>query len=132
MPMPYISIRKYLFFSIIALAFLFPSGISAGDTSKSFQESRIILNPAFKVKRLSNGTVVVSTTEKDGTIVKHEFRELYADLVMAAYRKQRLPLIINNLSKKYYLSENECRREVKHALNELTEWHIVVRNDNTP
>ncbi len=123
------TISKYLFFSVFSLALLFPTGILAGDTSRSPHESRIVLNPSYKVKRLSNGTVIVSATEKDGTIVKHEFRELYADLVMAAYRKQRLTLIVNNLSKKYYLSEVDCRREVKHALNQLTEWQIVVRDD---
>ena len=127
--MNYKTIRKYLFFSIFSLTLIFPSGILAGDTSGSHRESRVILNPSFKVKRLSNGTVVLSATEKDGTIVKHEFKELYADLVMAAYRKQRLTLIVNNLSKKYYLSEVDCRREVKHALNQLTEWQIVVRDD---
>lgn len=125
------TIRKYLFFTIIALALVGPYGFSAGDTSKSFQESRITLNPAFKIKRLSNGNVVVSNTQQDGIIVKHEFNELYADLIMAAYRKQRMTVIINNLSKKYYLSQDECRREVKHALNELTEWQIVVRDDQT-
>jgi hypothetical protein len=127
-----IKISKLFFFSIFTLAMLFPSEILAGDTTLSFSESRVILNPVYKVKRLSNGTVIVSTTEKDGTIVKHEFRELYADLVMAAYRKQRLTLIVNNLAKKYYLSEADCRREVKHALNELTEWQIVMRDDKTP
>lgn len=127
-----VRISKFLFFSIFILALMFPSGGFAGNTSKSFQESRVILNPVYKVKRLSNGTVIVSTAEKDGTIVKHEFRELYADLVMAAYRKQRLALIVNNLSKKYYLSEDDCRREVKHALNELTEWQIVLRDGKTP
>lgn len=125
-------ISKFLFFSIFTLALLFPSGSFAGSTYKSFQESRVILNPAYKVKRLSNGTVIVSIAENDGTIVKHEFRELYADLVMAAYRKQRMALIVNNLSKKYYLSEADCRREVKHALNELTEWQIVLRDGKTP
>ncbi|MBN1142851.1 MAG: hypothetical protein JXA72_00445 [Bacteroidales bacterium] len=127
-----IKINKLLFLSIFTFSLLFPSGILAGDSSNSLQKSRVVLNPVYKVKRMSNGTVIVSTTEKDGTIVKHEFRELYADLVMAAYRKQHLTTIVNNLSKKYYLSEDDCRREVKHALNELTEWKIVVRADKTP
>lgn len=126
-----LKINNFLFFIIFTLALLFPSGILAGDTSKSFHESRVMLNPACKVKRLSNGTVIVSATERDSTIVKHEFTELYADLVMAAYRKQRLSLIVNNLSKKYYLSQDDCRREVKHALNELTEWQIVLRDGKT-
>ncbi len=120
---------KLLFFIIFPLLMMLPSGILARDTSRSFQENSVVLNPSFKVKRMSNGTVVVSAPKEDGTIVKHEFRDFYADLILAAHRKQRMSLILKNLSKKYYLSEDECRREVKHALNQLTEWQIVIRDD---
>lgn len=129
--MYYMKTSKLLFFIIFSLAMLFPSGIHAGDTSSSFHKSSVIMNPSFKLKRLSNGTVILSSTEKSGTIVKHEFRDLYADLVMAVYRKQRMTVILNNLANKYYLSEDDCRREVKHALNELAEWRIVIIDDKT-
>ena len=50
-------------------------------------------------------------------------------LLMAAYRKQNTEYIITSFSKKYYLSHDECRREIKHALNVLAEWNIVQRDD---
>jgi len=38
-------------------------------------------------------------------------------------------VIVNTISKKYYYSYEECRREIKHALNVLSDWNIVLRDD---
>jgi hypothetical protein len=69
------------------------------------------------------------TKNQEGLEVKHQFSDFYADLLMAAYRKQRMEYILESFSRKYYLSEEECRREIKHALNILSEWNIVVRDE---
>jgi len=92
-------------------------------------ENDIKINPECKIKRLSNGSVIVLAKNLDGVEVKHEFTDLYADLLMAYYRKQRSDYIMDSISKKYYLSEDECRREIKHALNVLAEWNIILRSD---
>lgn len=97
-------------------------------SATSFDNTIIKLNPDYKLKRLSGG-IVVMTSVKNGETVNHQFNDLYADLLLAAYRKQRLGFIIDSLSKKYYYSDEECRREVKHALNILSEWNIVLRED---
>jgi hypothetical protein len=102
---------------------------STEGTDKSYYDGSIRLNPDCKVKRLSTGAVHVFTKDKDGSEVKHEFTDFYADLIMAAYRKQRIEFIVDSLGKKYYLSEDDCRRELKHAVNVLSEWKILYRDD---
>jgi hypothetical protein len=97
-------------------------------SASSFDNTIVKLNPDFKLKRMSNGNVVMSA-QQNGASVQHEFTDLYADLLLAAYRKQRLGFIMENLTKKYYYSDEECRREIKHALNVLSEWNIVLRED---
>jgi hypothetical protein len=102
------------------------SGDSPGASSL---DDVIRLNPDCKVKRLSNGSVIISAKNIEGVEEKHQFTDFYADLVMALYRKQKTEFILTSFSRKYYLSRDECRREIKHALNVLAEWNIVQRDD---
>jgi hypothetical protein len=111
---------------LIMLSLLSFSGDSTGASSL---DNVIKLNPDCKVKRLSNGSVIISSRNMEGVEEKHQFTDFYADLLMAAYRKQKTEYIIASFSKKYYLSHDECRREIKHALNVLAEWNIVQRDD---
>jgi hypothetical protein len=114
---------------IIILSILSLS-VNAKPASNSFYEENIKLNPDCKIKRLSSGSVIVFTNNSEGIEEKHEFTDFYADLLMAAYRKQRMAYIINSLANKYYMSEEDCRREIKHAINILTEWNIVLQEDH--
>jgi hypothetical protein len=114
-------------FLILVLTFSLNAG--EGVSSGSSLEANIKLNPDCKIKRMSNGTVVVSAMNKEGNEVKHNFTDFYADLLMAAYRKQNTIFILDSFSRKYYLSEDDCRREIKHALNVLAEWNIVLRDN---
>jgi hypothetical protein len=101
-----------------------------GDsTGASSLDDVIRLNPDCKVKRLSNGSVIISAKNTEGVEEKHQFSDFYADLLMAAYRKQKTEYILTSFSKKYDLSRDDCRREIKHALNVLAEWNIVQRDD---
>jgi hypothetical protein len=102
---------------------------SGGRTGASSLDNVIKLNPDCKVKRLSNGSVIISAKNTEGVEEKHQFSDFYADLLMAAYRKQKTDYIITSFSKKYYLSQDDCRREIKHALNVLAQWNIVQRDD---
>jgi mRNA degradation ribonuclease J1/J2 len=110
------------------LLLLLVSMVSFSLSASSFDETVIKLNPDYKLKRMSNGTVIMSAI-RNGETVQHEFTDIYADLLLAAYRKQRMGYIMESLSKKYYYSDEECRREIKHALNVLSEWDIVLRED---
>ena len=110
------------------LLLLVISMVSFSLSASSFDNTVVKLNPDFKLKRMNNGTVVMSAL-RNGETISHEFSELYADLLLGAYRKQRLGFIMENLTKKYYYSDEECRREIKHALNVLTDWDIVLRDD---
>jgi hypothetical protein len=114
-----------LVFMLMLTLFSF-SGDSPGTSSL---DDVIRLNPDCKVKRLSNGSVIISAKNTEGVEEKHQFNDFYADLLMAAYRKQKTEFILTSFSKKYYLSRDECRREIKHALNVLAEWNIVLRDD---
>jgi len=40
-----------------------------------------------------------------------------------------MEFIADTIGKKYYLSQDDCRREIKHAINILVEWDIVLRED---
>jgi len=104
------------------------SMVSYSISASSFDDTVVKLNPDYKLKRMSNGTVVMSAL-RNGETIRHEFTDIYADILLAAYRKQRLGYIMESLSKKYYYSDEECRREIKHALNVLSEWDIVLRED---
>jgi len=110
------------------LLLLVISMVSFPLSASSFDDTVVKLNPDYKLKRMSNGTVVMSALQ-NGETIKHEFTNIYADILLAAYRKQRLGYIMENLSKKYYYSDEECRREIKHALNVLSDWDIVLRED---
>jgi hypothetical protein len=104
----------------------------SGETPRMASADDVIkLNPDCKVKRMSNGTVIISARNPEGIEEKHELNDFYADLVMAAYRKQKTEYILTSFSKKYYLSRDECRRELKHALNVLSEWNIVQLDNRT-
>ena len=114
---------------MIILLVIISLSVNAGPSPNSFYEGTIKLNPDCKIKRLSNGGVIVFTKNLEGIIEKQEFTDFYADLLIAAYRKQRIEYILNTFAKKYYLSQEDCRREIKHAINVLTEWNIVLHED---
>jgi hypothetical protein len=115
--------------SVLIFLLIFSVSVFSGDTQGSTLDNSIKLNPDCKIKRLSNGTVIVSSKNQEGVEEKHQFNDFYADLLMAAYRKQHTDFILATFSKKYDLSRDECRREIKHALNVLAEWNIVERDD---
>ena len=110
------------------LLLLLISMVSFSLSASSFDNTIVKLNPEYKLNRMSNQTVVMSAV-LNGELIRLECTDIYADILLAAYRKQRLGYIMENLSKKYYYSDEECRREIKHALNVLSDWDIVLRDD---
>lgn len=122
-----ISSKTGTFWILVVILTLF--SFSSGFAGSPAVDDVIRLNPDCKVKRLSNGSVIILSKNTEGIEEKHQFTDFYADLLMAAYRKQKTDYILDSFSKKYYLSKDECRREIKHALNVLAEWNIVQRDD---
>lgn len=106
--------KLIIYFTVICFFVFVSSDIIGG---------RLKLNPLYKVKRMSTGVVVAYSTQ---TSAKHEFKDIQADIILAAMRKQTVKEIIPRLSDKYFFSDEECRREVKHAINVLTEWEILL------
>jgi hypothetical protein len=111
----------------IQLILLYP--VAFGTSMLSLYDEGIKLNPDYQLKRMSNGEVVVTSRNPNENAVKHTFTDLYADLLLGLYRRQDVNFIIGSLAKKYYLSDDECRREIKHAVNVLSEWNIILRQD---
>lgn len=115
-------------FLIVALVFAFQSFSSSA--SNYLDESDILkINPEYKIKRFPNGKVIAYFSLDNGEKVVHDFTDFNADVLLAALRKQKLGSIMLNLSRKYGLSEDECRRRIKHSINVLEEWEIILQTD---
>jgi hypothetical protein len=125
----YLPIGLFRTAGILFFLMLMSLGINAGDTSRTFNEVDIQLNPQCKIKRFSNGEVLITSKNQEGLEVKHKFTDFYADLLLAAYHKQHMEFMLNTFSKKYTLSQDDCRREIKHAINVLVDWNIIVRDN---
>lgn len=109
------------------LLFAFVASIGSAASMSPFSNDDILrINPSYKLERMSNGEVIIHTGVEQGVKESHSFHDFYADLLLAAHRKQRMEYVLQTLSNKYYLSDDECRRELKHALNVLSEWNIVL------
>ena len=117
-------------FIIMAILIATVAEGNSNNIQQSFQVKTIRINPEFKINRISNGSVIVTSKNPENSEVRHEFTDFYADLLMAAYRKQGMDYITESLRKKYYMSEDDCRREIKHAVNILSEWKIILRDDD--
>jgi hypothetical protein len=111
------------YFTIVAL--LFMVSIGSAFCGPVDDADIISLNPAYKLKRMSNGEVIIYSSNEVNGNNNLSFENFYADLLLAAYRNQRMGSIVKTFSEKYFLSDDECRREVKHALNVLSEWDII-------
>lgn len=116
-----------VFLLIVTLVFTYQSFSSAA--MNFLDESDFLkINPAYKIKRFGNGKVIAYAS-LDGEKIEHDFTDFNADILLAAIRKQRLSSVILNLSRKYGLSEDECRRKVKHSINVLEAWDILIQRN---
>ena len=113
---------------IVTLLFTFQSFSSLAVNS--LDETDVLkINPEYKIKRFANGKVIAYASLDNGDEVVHDFTDFNADILLAALRKQKLSNVMLNLSKKYGLSEDECRRRIKHSINVLEEWEIILQTD---
>ncbi len=100
---------------------------SSFDVLCNTGEGSIQFNPEYKLKSYS-GVVTVYTFTEGGDKVEYIFNEFHADVLLLVYRRLDLVQIIERMSKKYGLSEKDCRRNVKMTINTLELWDIVIRN----
>ncbi len=116
--------------SFLVFLLVFTFNFSSIASANYLNDSDVIkINPAFKIKRYSNGNVIAYKAIDDGAKVEYNFKDLNGDILLAAIRKQKLSSVILSLSRKYELSEMECRRRIKHSINVLEEWGIIVKRD---
>ena len=116
--------------SFLVFLLVFTFNFSSIASANYLYDSDVIeINPAFKIKRYSNGNVIAYKAIDDGAKVEYNFKDLNGDILLAAIRKQKLSSVILSLSRKYELSEMECRRRIKHSINVLEEWGIIVKRD---
>jgi hypothetical protein len=107
---------------LVSLTFIFSSALFAFNQGGG---EAIRFNSEYKLKRMSNGEVIISHSQNPG-IKNLTFTDFYADILLAAYRNQKMDYIIRACTDKYFSSEDECRREVKHAVNVLSGWNIII------
>jgi hypothetical protein len=112
--------------SLLAI-FLFSTQMSASN--EWYEGKNVRINPQYKISRTSDGSVIVTSKDPKADF-RQEFTDFYADLLMETYRKHNMNYIVETLRKKYYMSQEECRREIKHAINTLSEWKIILRDDD--
>jgi hypothetical protein len=86
-------------------------------------------NTDYRIKRMSNGEVIVLSKSQSKEQFSQRFKDLSADLILGLYRNQSMDYIMTSIAKKYYLTKDECRREVKSAINVLVEWNIIIREN---
>lgn len=116
--------KKIYTFKNYLILFLISSEIFL--LSFNFEDNeRLLLNPEYKIKRTSSGTVIAYSSH-NGRHVSLEFDKIPADVILAALQKRSVRDLIPKLSKKYSFDEDECRREIKHSINVLTEWNILL------
>ncbi len=124
--------------SRFVLLFVFITIIISLNTYASIPEittgdrDALLINPAFKIKRMSTGIVIAYSKQSEGEAIRHEFDNLYADVLLGAVRKQSIRQLIPILARKYYYGLDECRREIKHAVHVLEEWEILVSDVELP
>ena len=119
--------RKTAFF--LLFAFVFTLFRASAATSVS-DDDVLHLNPTYKLKRMSTGEVIIYAKNQQPSESDLSFFDFYADVLLAAYRNQRVEYVVKTMSDKYYLSDDECRRELKHAINVLSEWDIILTETN--
>ncbi len=115
---------------ILVATLLFTFQLFTSFASNYLDESDILkINPEYKIKRYANGKVIAYASQNNGEKIVHDFTDFNADILLAALRKQRISSVMINLSRKYGLSEDECRRKIKHSINVLEEWEIIIQPD---
>ncbi len=130
---PAINSLKFSRFSkvlLLIVTFLFTIQSFSSSAANFLDETDILkINPDYKIKRFADGKVIAYTYLEDGDEIVHDFTDFNADILLAALRKQRLSSVMLNLSRKYGISKDECRRRIKHSVNILEEWNIILQTD---
>jgi hypothetical protein len=120
-------VRRMALFLLFSFVFTLFRALPAD----SFSDDDVLrLNPIYKLKRMSNGEVIIYEKDQEPSESNLSFYDFNADVLLAAFRNQRVEYVIKTMSDKYYLSDDECRRELKHAVNVLSEWDIVLMDSN--
>ena len=122
-------VPRVLLFFCMSIFLLSGTFASSPNNLLTDEGTKITINPEFKFKRLSNGTVEMYRI-KDKDQKKYRFTDFNADILLSAYRRLSLDQMISILSRKYDLSTEECRRQLKHSVNILEDWGIVLKNGN--
>ena len=87
------------------------------------------LNPAFRIKTISNNEIDLFTQLKNGEKLQHRFVGLEADLFCNIDNEQDILSVIPALAEKYSQSEKECQKQVKQSLNDFMEANLIYFGD---
>lgn len=95
-----------------------PSDISQAD-------SPIRLNPAFRIKELSEEKIELYTNMANGQLIKYPFEGLEADLFRGIEQEKEIKLLIVELAKIHNLSKEECQEKIQKLIKEYQEAMLV-------
>lgn len=83
------------------------------------------INPAFKMNLLADGTVELYTFQPEENKVSYQFKELEADVILKLTEKADPFSVINEFSKKYQITEQDCKVKVQSIMGSLKEKGII-------
>ena len=109
---------------LLLLIGYFASAQAAPPNVFSYDDT-IHLSKNCSLQQNSDEVIVrLDQTGKSG--VEYRFNEFYADLVLLASEQNTFQEIVTALAGKYELSNDDCRRKVKHSVNVLSDFGILV------
>jgi len=87
------------------------------------------LNPAFRIKEISDNEIELFTQTGEGKILKHRFTGLDADLFREIAKENPVEPLISVFSQKHKLSTEVCRQKVNQSLKEFESSKLIYYGD---
>ena len=89
-----------------------PSDLSQAD-------SLLRLNPAFRIKEISEEKIELYTNMTGGKFLKYPFEGLEADLFRGIEKEKEINPLITELAKKHNLTQDECQEKIQTLVKEF-------------
>jgi hypothetical protein len=84
-----------------------------------------MLNPAFRIRELSNGEIELYTHLKDKSKLSEIFAGFDADVIRSISEGKDLAMENSKLAFRYNMSEKKCRKKTDNLLNDLQKSGII-------
>jgi hypothetical protein len=100
--------------------------IHAGSLSEeTYPSGNPLLNPAFRIRELSNGEIELYTFLKDKSKLSEIFAGFDADVIRSISEGKDLVKENSELAFRYNLTAKKCRKKTDNLLNDLQKSGII-------